>query len=80
MEELRAFPMHEGRLLVDRLRETVRAARANLQIRARLRSLVAEPDWLDAVVKATGPSHAVLHELLEIVRHAGGGEDRAARP
>lgn len=64
------------RPLADRLRMTLVAARGNLQIRERLKRMIADPDRLDSIVRELGPRHALVGELLKIARH---GESAAER-
>jgi hypothetical protein len=65
------------RPLVERLRTTLDAARGNLLVRERVRTMLADPQQLDELVRELGPNHAVIRDLLEV---AGLGEpdERAA--
>lgn len=55
--------------LGDRLRITLNAARGNLEIRAQLRKLVADPARFGPIVEELGARHALVRELLTITRH-----------
>lgn len=57
------------RPLADRLRTTLHAARGNVQIRERLKRIIADPNQLDPIVRELGPRHALVRELLTITRH-----------
>jgi hypothetical protein len=59
------------RPLVAQLRDSLRAARGDARIRERLRTIVAEPSRLDAIVRELGPRHALVRELLQVVRAEG---------
>jgi hypothetical protein len=49
--------------LEERLRTSLRDARANLEIRRQLVALARDPARLDALVRELGPGHALLREL-----------------
>lgn len=55
--------------LDERLRKTLIAARANLQIRESLRELVADPARFDPLVRELGPRHTLIRELIAITQH-----------
>ena len=57
------------RSLVDRLRTTLQAARGNVQIRERLKTMIADPERFDSIVRELGTRHAIVRELLVIARH-----------
>ncbi len=54
------------RPLADRLRATLYAARGNVEIRERLRSIVEDPNRLDPIVQELGSRHALIRELLSL--------------
>ena len=60
-----------NRPLADRLRTTLHAARGNVQIRERLKRLIADPDQLDPIVRELGSRHALVRELIAITGHGG---------
>ena len=64
--------------LDERLRTTLNAARGNMQIRERLKQLVADPERFGPIVRELGPRHALVRELLAIARHGDGNAERAA--
>jgi len=66
------------RPLTERLRLTLQAARGNVEIRERLRGIVADPDRLDSIVRELGPRHALVRDLLAIARHSDSPTERAA--
>lgn len=66
------------RPLVDRLRTTLQAARGNVQIRERLKTLIVDPEEFDPIVRELGPRHALVRELLAIARHADSAADHTA--
>jgi hypothetical protein len=55
--------------LAGRLRKTLLAARGDLQIRRRLRSVISDPERWDPIVRELGPGHAVVRDLLEVGSH-----------
>jgi hypothetical protein len=57
------------RPLADRLRTTLHAARGNVQIRERLRGIIADPARFEPIVRELGPRHALVRELLAIAGH-----------
>jgi len=57
------------RLLADRLRTTLRAARGNDVIRERLCEIVRDASRMDPIVSELGRHHAVVLELLAITGH-----------
>ena len=63
--------------LVDRLRRTLQAARGDLQIRERLKQMIAEPGRLVEIVAQLGGRHTLVRDLLVIAR-ATESKDRAA--
>jgi|MudIll2142460700_1097286.scaffolds.fasta_scaffold2711779_1 hypothetical protein len=62
--------------LADRLTQTLQAARGNLQIRERLKDMLAESNRLEAIVRELGPRHALVRDLLVIARQGNGAEER----
>ena len=63
--------------LDERIRTTLNAARGNMQIRERLKQLVADPERFGPIVHELGPRHALVRELLSIARHGDGYAERA---
>ncbi len=61
------------RPLADRLRTTLHAARGNVQIRERLRGIIADPARFEPIVRELGPRHALVRELLVITGHGHEG-------
>jgi hypothetical protein len=61
------------RPLADRLRTTLHAARGNVQIRERLRGIIADPARFEPIVRELGPRHALVRELLAITGHGHEG-------
>ena len=57
------------RTLAGRLRKTLVAARGDLQIRRRLRTVISDPERWDPIVRELGPGHAVVRDLLEVGGH-----------
>jgi hypothetical protein len=55
--------------IVTTLRRTLDAARANVQIRERLKTMVSDPARFDSLVREVGPSHALVRDLIAITRH-----------
>lgn len=66
------------RPLADRLRTTLYAARGNMEIRERLRSIVEDPNRLDSIVQELGPRHALIRELLLLTGRSESSSERAA--
>ena len=62
------------RSLADRLTQTLQAARGNLQIRERLKDMLAESNRLEAIVRELGPRHALVRDLLVIARQGHGAD------
>lgn len=60
-----------NRPLADRLRTTLHAARGNVQIRERLKRILADPEQLDPIVRELGPRHALVRELRAIAQYGG---------
>ena len=58
-----------SRTLAGRLRKTLVAARGDLQIRRRLRTVISDPERWDPIVRELGPGHAVVRDLLEVGGH-----------
>lgn len=63
--------------LAERLRTTLEAARANEQIRARLKRMLAEPDRLDWIVRELGPRHAIVRDLIAMTGRVDSAADGA---
>ena len=61
------------RPLADQLRTTLHAARGNVQIRERLRGIIADPERFELIVRELGPRHALVRELLVITGHGDDG-------
>lgn len=61
--------------LAERLRTTLEAARANEDIRARLKRMLAEPDRLDWIVRELGPRHAIVRDLIAMTGHGDSAPD-----
>jgi hypothetical protein len=54
--------------IVPRLRNALHAARANPEIRKRLEEIVDDPERFDPIVNELGARHALVLELLALVR------------
>jgi hypothetical protein len=54
--------------VVPRLRNALHAARANPEIRKKLEEIVDDPERFDAIVAELGARHALVLELLAMVR------------
>jgi hypothetical protein len=78
-ESNRSHALDNGsdRSLADRLRTTLHAARGNVQIRERLKGIIADPERFDPIVRELGPRHALVRDLLEITRHGDVDRDAA---
>ena len=63
--------------LVNALRRTLQAAQADLEIRRRVKALLADPTRFANLVRQLGPTHAVLRDLRALVGH---GESEASEP
>ena len=63
------WSMNGRRPLADRLRNTLTAARGNMEIRRKLRVIVSDPVRLEPIVRELGATHALVRELLEVGRH-----------
>ena len=61
--------------LAKRLRTSLDAARANEEIRARLKRMLAEPDRLDWIVRELGPRHAIVRDLIAMTGHGDSAPD-----
>ena len=63
--------------LAERLRTTLEAARANEEIRARLKRMLAEPDRLASIVRELGPRHAIVRDLIAMTGRVDSAVDGA---
>lgn len=67
-----------NRPLADQLRTTLHAARGNMEIRERLRSIADDPARLDPIIHELGPRHALIRELLLLTGRRESAKERAA--